>query len=501
MARTDTAGFYYQPDVSPHSYNWFYWHNRWAKVNPYPCTPYPECTYWGWGEEPDFCEECKKNIEAEHWKWAQYECDATTRKCEWINPGWGSSWWTDPGSETKQNTEIREDPWTPDTPQTPNPEWNEECDSFVKMAQWVTINGWIATWANATSWWHWDFSWECYTKIQFYGRLNNADSNTYIFYWAQDWLVSWRTGYSINNNDLYRFTLKANWEYTIERAEATEWWYFDYYVVESWTFVAPEPSPTVPPMHAWVFWGAQIWWLVIWDNVWTPTIIIPVADQLAWQQEWPYDFSNNRIYWETHTNLWTEGVTETFLWYEDVWNNIPSSWIYYKDWELIVPYNTILSFKDSDDAYLPNSAYWEHRWYLIDVKFEIVSTAEYPNYSYLYVLFWALLENQDPGASMTYYDWIAEEMYAEVWDKYRVQIEVYTDTMQWTNISSYATLYKMNGNWEWVRVRRVDNLNLPIWGSYYSPTYYPVFRAFVRYWDDENYIKMTYARIWLYHSY
>lgn len=45
MTRTDTTGFYYQQDVSPHSYNWFYRHNRWVKVNPTLCEKYPKCTY------------------------------------------------------------------------------------------------------------------------------------------------------------------------------------------------------------------------------------------------------------------------------------------------------------------------------------------------------------------------------------------------------------------------------------------------------------------------
>jgi len=427
MARTDTAGFY--------KFAQFYWHKKWKQEYDPWCLP-ADCP----NVEPDFCEECYKQ------QWPDAICDAVKKTCKkrctdcWWSSGGGTTIdCTDPKIRCYEKTEQ----FTPSNPPT------VECYSYQNINNWTRYTAsWMITWRDSNSWTLFKFSWECYSKISFEWRLNSIAANNLIYYWATEQYAAFRTWDATNNDDLFRFTIRWDWYIVIEISrKASASTYYTYEVYE--THITPWADYR-GPLIAWVQWWAQIWNIVLWDNVWTPTVLQPVPEALAVWQESTNTYDENRVYWHVTTSDWVPWKTETFLWYTDVGNVVPSSWIYYKDWELIVPAWSGLTYHWINDEYLPNIYHWwsnDVTWWLMDIKFTLVADSD----QRVTIEYWTIQVWQSNPYQT---DWFIENEWLEPWD-YRFQLEIFRDWPQQDyEPKAYIKLYKLNGSNQWTLVKQ-----------------------------------------------
>ena len=292
MARPDTAWFYY--------YWVFYWHSK-VWVEPIPPEPDPS-------EPVDPCDLCPPG----------YNC--VNGECvKPPEPGWG--WW-----ETI-NPQIID----PDNPPEEDIPANEatECVLLRDINNGIvqSENGYI-TWADATSWWRYRISRECYSWVIMEWKLTDATNpNNVLWFWSDHDLHSFSlpSRSDIDWNTRVRISIDAEtWDYQIDTRKKinnttrTDWITYEIWNINTWVTLDTDW------MVVWVLWGAVIFTTMARETSWlVPVSVDALPDALPSSASWTYPLSNVNVWWTTKNSDWNTVRTKrffTFIDWEDYYN-------------------------------------------------------------------------------------------------------------------------------------------------------------------------------------
>lgn len=312
MWRLDTAWFW--------KYLVFHWHSKtrivtwWSDTGPIdnPDTPVVPCSLC-----PDW-----------------YTCDNWV--CKWSDP-------ITPPPEGKP-TEINPQIIDPN-----NPTVQTQCVNYQSKWSWIkTTRSWVISWYDENSWWQWTF--RCYNKVVFYWRLNESNPShqqdylvNSIRWWAGSYVRSFTVPtWSVDEQSIFKFTVSANWDYTIEIKRKASWdMYYDWMVYQTWHLAEADWEL----LYIWVDALAEVWWYEWYD----PDKIVALYHSSKWDiihniSRWEITLTKDN--WDSITimdrNLWaTKYYNESWAtaseWYWNFyqwWNNywFPESWWVSTSW-------------------------------------------------------------------------------------------------------------------------------------------------------------------------